>query len=180
MGKRTGLTDFGEIADERVNSLIDLDKVETREDYRRLVKHALKTTLDDYGNPRGKNLIPYIDEMYEKSSAKEIVDKRTDLLGVAQKFQKRRGRRGRIDARITAKDTRRIAKKTLKRWKKRPASFDIRGIDTKLLAKKPSKYIITGRDLKLRSKGISVGLDVRGIKQARSMKTGRYVSVKNL
>ena len=172
---------YGVLADDRINDKLDFSKIHSKADYERAVRDYLQTTMSKYhGTNQGKRLIPYIDVMYEESSAKEQVDKQTDLLAVAQRFQKRRGRRGRIDARITAKDTRRIAGKTLKRWKKKPASFDIRGIDTKLLAKKPSKYIITGKDLKLRSKGISVDLNVRGIKQARSMKTGKYVSVKNL
>jgi len=163
---------LGVIADQRINGMIDFNNINSKADYVREVKTLLNTQKDRSGNLRGKNLLPYIDEMYELSNAKDKVEGQ-NAYNEAVKFQKKRGRKGQIDQRKTARDTRKPTRKTVRRWKKKPSRMDILGVDTRI--KKKSLPIITGRDLSLKRKGIYVSVNKRGFKQYRDLKTGRFV-----
>ena len=161
-----GQTDFDDIA-ERINDSIDFDDVSNRDDYKTLMENHLRKNI------HGKQLIPYLNELFDTTDTQRRFDD-LEVIQKAQKFERKRPKKRRIrDEMITAKDTRRPTRKTLKRWKRHPAKFDIRGIDTKQLAKHPRRFVITGKDLQLKKKGIRVGVDVRGIKHYRDSK-GRF------
>ena len=176
-------TDWGEIADERFNEKLDFKKISSKKDYMEELTKYLRKSPQGRAIIEGKGKIPHNarDQMYEDSKAKEEVEERQEEeLEKAQTFQKKRGRKGRIDAKRTAKDTRGISRRTIRSWRKKPSAFDIRGIDTKTLVKTPRKHLITKQDIALREKGIRVGLDVRGQKHYRysaghGRKSGRFM-----
>jgi len=163
---------LGIIADQRINNRIDFSNIDNKQDYFKEVKNLLENQPDREGRLRGKNLLPYIDEMYELSNAKEKVESQNSY-NEAVKFQKKRGRKGLIDQRKTARDTRKPTRKSVRRWKKKPSRSDILGVDTKTTVKKLP--LITGREKILKRKGIYVSVNSRGIKQYRDLKTGRFI-----
>jgi len=180
-------TNWGLVADNRINKKLDFSEIKSKEDYEKAVKEFLKNTPDRYGNYRGRNILKaqkrtaddIIEEMYEESKAKEIIEKKQEeeleALRKAQKLHMRRAKRKRLaDERKTAKDTRKATKRTVRIWRRRKyRGIDIRGVDTAKRIRLSRKNLITRGDLRL--KNIIVGIDKRGIKHYRDPKTGRFV-----
>ena len=173
-------TNWGLVADQRINKNIDFDKIKNKDDYIRAVRDFLYNTPNSAGEYTGRNILNarrrsaegILSEMYEESKAQTRL-RDFSALKEAQAFQRKRGRRGRIDARRTAKDTRRVNQRTVRKWKVRPNRFDLRGIDTKKFVKNPRKHLINKKDLGL--KNIRVIINIRGVKQYRDSRTGRFI-----
>ena len=72
-------TNWGLVADDRVNDNLDFSQIHTQEDYDKAVRDFLKNTPDRYGNYKGRNILKarkrspedIIDEMYDESKAKD-------------------------------------------------------------------------------------------------------------
>jgi hypothetical protein len=184
MGKRTGETDFGEIADERINKKLDFSKIKTKQDYIDAVKELLKGTptasTDNMARNKwmGQNLLPYVEELYDESDASERIAKsrqeELDALRKAQLLEAKRGKRSReVDERKTHKRTREASKRSVARWRHAMGRSDIRGVDTKRRSLFSQKNIITRRDVRL--KNIRVDIDKIGRKHYRDSK-GRYTT----
>ena len=164
-------TDWGEIADERFNDELDFSKIESKQDYIMELTKFLNKSPQGKAIISGAGKIPNdaLNRMYETSSAKDKVGEAESLIE-AQKFQKSRGRRGRVDARRTAKDTRRPSRTSVRRWRRSPNRSDIRGVDTKIMTKRMNMITKSDRALK----DVNVIINIRGIKQYRDNK-GRYI-----
>ena len=175
MGRRTNQTDFGELAELRLNKLLDFSKINSKQEYLDAMRKELSKSTT------GSNLLPYVDELYEESSAKEkIEDKERENLEAlrrAQILESKRPRKSRIaDERKTHKITRRATSRTVTRWRRgRYKTMDLNNVDTKRAQININpKNIITRRDIRLRNVGIV--MDKRGIKHYTDKKTGRYTS----
>lgn len=184
-------TNWGLVADDRVNDNLDFSQIHTQEDYDKAVRDFLKNTPDRYGNYKGRNILKarkrspedIIDEMYDESKAKDKVEEKQlklreeekSSLRKAQRLHAKRKPRGRkADERLTAKDTRRATKRTVKTWQRRRyRGLDIKGVDTKKRAKISRKNLISRGDMRL--KNIVVSIDKRGVKHYHDTKTRKYV-----
>lgn len=180
-------SNWGEIAENRINRELDFDKIRNRGDFKEAVERLLRNTPDMYGNFRGLNIIharkkafdDIIEEMYEDSTAKEKVEKQEqenlEALRKAQLLHAKRPRRSReADERKTHRRTREANKRSVRMWKRgKYKTSDVRGVDTKRRSLFSTKNLITRRDIRL--KNIVVIMNKRGIKQYRNPKTGRYV-----
>lgn len=182
-------TNWGEVADERINNNIDFSKISTKEDYHDAVKNYLENVhspSDKSGFFRGQNIvdnrvIPFsniVDEMWNaESTQKKMRLVETDELNAfkkAQRLERRRPKRSRlIDERTTAKDNRIASKRSVKYWSRRMGRLDIRGVDTRIARKLSPRNMITKMDLRL--KKYKVEIDSRGIKHYRGS-NGRWVA----
>ena len=181
MGKRTGQSDFGEIADLRINKMLDFSKIHTKEDYFDAVRDLLKNTPSKTAdNPNiGQNLLGHIEELYDESNAKEkITEQRQqelDAFRKAQILEAKRSKRSReADERKTHRRTREANRRNVRMWSKHKNRSDIRGVDTKRRSLFSTKNLITRRDVRL--KNITCIINKRGIKQYRNPETGRFIS----
>lgn len=187
MAKGKKVTDFGEIADERINNLLDFSKINSQEDYEREVRKLLKDNPQDRdsksGVNRSINLLPFVDELYRQSKAPELiannkaskVKEQEDAFRDALRFERKRKLRERLrDESRTAKNTRPATKSSVRVWKRHPTMGDIRGIDSKLKRRSMVSLITKAGEQKLRDKGVAVVYDVRGFRHFRDMKTGRF------
>jgi phosphotransacetylase len=174
--------DYGILADSRFNDELNFDEIHSKEDYKRAMKEFLDTTPDAQGRLRGKNLSQHdyvLEEMYEKSNAKERIGETAQedakALEIAQRAEKHRKRAARLrDEMTTAKDTRRATMRSVRVWKRRMGRMDIRGVDTRVARRLMPRNIVTRGDLRL--KKYRVDVDVRGIKHYRSSITGRFTT----
>ena len=166
-------TDWGMVADDRINTELDFSNINSKQDYLRELNNYLGKTAT------GRTLIKkgVQEEMYENSRAKKKIETKEleeerESYNKAKKFQKRRGRRGVIDQRRTVKRTLKANKRNVKKWMKRPNKSDIKGIDTKILSKKNK---ITKKEIMIFKKyNIQASINKRGIKQYRNKK-GQFV-----
>lgn len=169
---------YGILADDRINELLDFSQINSREDYFK----ELQRRMNEPKNERLKNLWSVRDKLYEDSKARTIVEqKQLESFQEAQRFEKKRPLKSRIpDEKRTSRRTRPATRINIRRWKRNPQRSDIRGIDTKLaITTRKRQNIITKKDISLRNKGIRVNINIRGIKQYRDNK-GRFVSKKQL
>lgn len=185
MGKRTGQTDFSIIADERINKMLDFDKIHSKQDYIDAVKELLRNkpsaSSNDMARNRwvGENLLPYVDELYEESDASERIttnrQKELEALRKAQQLELRRAKRSReMDERRTHRRTREASKRSVAQWRKAMGRSDIKGVDTKRRMRLSTANLVTRRDLRL--KNIRCEIDKLSRKHYRSIRTGRYIS----
>lgn len=180
-------SNWGEIAENRINRELNFDNIHSRADFKEAVEKLLRNTPDMYGNYRGLNIIharkkPFddiIDEMWEDSTAKERVEKKEqenlEALRKAQILEAKRPRRSReADERKTHRKTREANKRSVARWRKgRYKTADIRGVDTKRRSLFSTKNLITRRDVRL--KNIRVDIDKIGRKHYRDKK-GKFTT----
>jgi len=166
-------TDWGMVADDRINSQLDFSNIRSKEDYLRELNSYLSKT------PTGKTLIKkgVLEEMYENSRAKKKIERLSfeeerKSFKKARTFQRTRGLKGKLDQKKTASNTKRPTRKNVSNWMKRPSKSDIKGIDTKVISQKQK---LTKKDSAiLRKYNIRATINVRGIKQYRDNK-GRFV-----
>jgi hypothetical protein len=193
MAKARGNTDVAEIADSRINDNLDFSEISDEESYHRAVKNFLR--IGKSGDPvknRGDHLIKYLDrdsearrEMYEKSSAKKLVDsriakekadsERLGLLRRAQMFERRRPKRSRIpDERKTARKIYPLTRRGIRTWiHNKGRTGDVRSVDTRRIRRIALRNQINGQDLRL--KNIKVILNKQGVKQYKDLQ-GRFRS----
>lgn len=157
---------------ERTNKYIDLDKINSEQDY----YDKLEEVFNNIPRPDGK--IPswfprkYYSDIAEnnKSLQTRIKDYQRESLTAlqeAQRYERSRARRSRTkDESKTAKITRPANKKNVRGWiGQRGKRTDIKGVDTRLAKNLATKNLITRADLRLKS--FNVSLDKRGIKRYR-------------
>ena len=167
-------TDWGLVADDRINTQLDFKRINNRQDY----INEMRSLLNKSSTGRTILKQNVLNEMYENSEARIIVErKKIESSREAQQFHKRRSFKTRTrDERKTAKNTMFANKKSVRRWKRNPTRSDIMGVDTKLdRTLRRRRNLITKADLKLTNKGIKVSLNSKGIKQYRDLNTGRFV-----
>lgn len=181
MGRRTGQSDFGEIADLRINKMLDFTKITTKEQYFDAVRDLLRNTPSKTAdNPNiGQNLLGHIDELYDESDASERIAKNRqqelDAFRKAQLLEARRTKRSReADERRTHRKTREANKRTVAMWRRgKYRTMDIKSVDTKRRMRLNTSNLITRRDLRL--KNIRCEIDGLSRKHYRSIQTGRYI-----
>lgn len=189
-GRKFGNTDFGEIADQRINSELDWTKISNEDDYKRAVRDLLKNKPQDRdggGSNRAINLLPYIDDLFRESDASERIAKNKmqkikeeeDAFRDALRFERRRKLRERLrDESRTAKNTRPASRSSVRVWKRHPTMSDIRGVDTRIRSRGLKTMITKAKEQELRSKNIAVVYDARRIRHLRDIKTGRFTRMK--
>lgn len=136
-------TDFGALADERVNKKLDgFKEIVSKEEYYK--------KLEDYfvSNKGWHNMLdaktrPWVSirkEMYEDSEAVGVVENNQRkgvspnerAVGLAHRFEDRRLKRSRLrDERVTAKNTKRVTMSNYRNWRRAPSRSDLRGVDTR-------------------------------------------------
>jgi hypothetical protein len=190
---RRGNTDFGEIADARINGELDWSKINSEDDYKREVRDLLRNTPQDRdsgsGVNRAVNLLPFVDDLFRNSDASTRINnskvarvkEQEDAFRSALRFERKRKLRERLrDESRTAKNTKPVNKRSVEIWKRRGMArrMDLRGIDTKLRRRATIAIITKAGEQKLRDKGIAISYDQRGFRHFRSMKSGKFVKAK--
>jgi hypothetical protein len=149
--KKMQKTDFGLIG-KRINKEIDFSTIENKADYINRLKLFLRTTTSDTNKNEfaGRNLLSYLDELYEKSDAPERI---------TAKLESEQKRISSFLKRLVQPDTKTFTKFNNKRF-----------------AENPKKYLLDDYDYETFEKGnIKVVFNpIYGFKQYKDLTTGRY------
>ena len=175
------MTNFDEVFDKIMRyKKGDITKVKTKEDLRDFLKEMdTRGTIDTLilkGSKKGHNLL---NVLVETTPAENIYSKGE---AVAAELARTLNAREADESR-TAKTVKTVTAENLKQWKKNPAAFDLRGIDTKThtsikeaIAQKVAKARAAGFTVKGASSYNPVRLE-KGGRRARSVINGRFVKV---